>query len=245
MKATVSIIMPAYNAEKTIETSISSVLNQTFTDFILYVIDDASTDNTKSIILNFSDSRIIYLKNECNKGVAISRNKGIELSNSKYIAFLDSDDLWLPEKLQKQINYLEYGWDVVNSNYYSFKDDENILLSTRKSPKIISYSHMLKSNFIGNLTGIYNCEKIGKILQKNNGHEDYIMWLEIVKKSTNSFCIQEPLAKYRLSESSLSGNKFKAMKWQWNIYRNELNFNVLKSSYLFIHYTLNAIKKRR
>ncbi|MBO3023694.1 glycosyltransferase family 2 protein, partial [Providencia rettgeri] len=128
MKAKVAIIMPAHNAERTIKKSIESILNQTFPDFILYIINDASTDNTKSIILNFSDPRIVYLENEYNMGVASSRNKGIKLSNSQYIAFLDSDDLWLPEKLQKQITYLEDGWNVVNSNYYSFKKHENELL---------------------------------------------------------------------------------------------------------------------
>lgn len=245
MKAKVAIIMPAHNAERTIKKSIESILNQTFPDFILYIINDASTDNTKSIILNFSDPRIVYLENEYNMGVASSRNKGIKLSNSQYIAFLDSDDLWLPEKLQKQITYLEDGWNVVNSNYYSFKKHENELLSVRKSPNVISYECMLKSNFIGNLTGIYNCENVGKIYQKQSGHEDYIMWLEIIKKANKSFCIQEPLAKYRLSDDSLSGNKFKAMKWQWKIYRDELGFNILKSLYYFMFYTVNAIKKRR
>ncbi|EIA0196748.1 glycosyltransferase, partial [Escherichia coli] len=195
------------------------------------------------IILSLSDPRIIYLENENNLGVAESRNKGLKNANGMYIAFLDSDDLWLPNKLSSQLKILDSGWDVVCSNYIAFDSAQTEFLRT--SPEIIQYSDMLKSNFIGNLTGVYNRQKLGVFLQKNIGHEDYVMWLQIIKKSRKAFCIQSPLAKYRLSNNSLSGNKFRAISWQWSIYRNELQLSILKSSYYFSHYILNALKKRR
>ncbi|WP_231135758.1 glycosyltransferase family 2 protein [Proteus terrae] len=238
-----SIIMPAYNAEKTIFYSIESILNQTYSNFKIYIINDNSCDKTENIILSFSDERIIYIKNKKNMGVSLSRNIGIKLSKGKFIAFLDSDDLWVPNKLEEQYKKLINGWDVVCSNYTTF--DETNQIKHRVSPEIINYSDMLLSNFIGNLTGVYNKDNIGKVYQKNKGHEDYIMWLDILKKSKKAYCIQKPLAKYRISEKSLSGNKLKAMQWQWSIYRNELNLSFIKSSYYFINYIYNALKKRK
>lgn len=239
-----SIIMPVFNSEKTVSESIKSILNQTYPHFRLYIINDSSTDNSKNIILSFDDKRIIYLETPKNSGVAYTRNIGIKNSKEKYIAFLDSDDLWLPNKLEYQLIKLQAGYDVVCSNYFTFTDDNNNL-NLRKSPTIIQYSLMLKSNFIGNLTGVYNRVNLGRFLQKKIGHEDYVMWLEILKKSGKAFCIQEPLAKYRISDTSLSSNKLKVIKWQWSIYRNELKLSVIKSLFYFSHYLLNAFKKRR
>ncbi|MEY0330988.1 glycosyltransferase family 2 protein [Providencia rettgeri] len=238
-----SIIMPAYNAEKTIYDSIMSILNQDFKFFSLYVINDASSDSTKKIISSICDDRIIYIENPDNLGVSESRNKGLRIAGGKYIAFLDSDDFWLPNKLSSQLKLLNSGWDVVCSNYIAFDSAQTEFLRT--SPEIIQYSDMLKSNFIGNLTGVYNRQKLGIFLQKNIGHEDYVMWLQIIKKSRQAFCIQSPLAKYRLSNNSLSGNKFRAISWQWSIYRSELKLSTVKSIYYFSHYIFNALKKRR
>ncbi|EOX5954297.1 glycosyltransferase family 2 protein [Providencia rettgeri] len=240
---TFSIIMPAYNSEKTIIDSINSVLEQDFDSFILYIVNDASSDNTKDMILSINDKRIIYLENERNLGVAESRNKALIKAKGEYIAFLDSDDIWLPKKLSYQLKLFNEGWDVVCSNYITFTHLNSSTI--RKSPQVITYTDMLKSNFIGNLTGAYNRKKLGVFQQKKIGHEDYIMWLQIIQKAKKAFCIQEPLAKYRLSENSLSGNKLKAMTWQWSIYRNEVKLSILKSSYYFSHYILNALKKRR
>ncbi|EPP1664197.1 glycosyltransferase family 2 protein [Proteus mirabilis] len=239
----ISIIMPAFNAEKTIKESIESILNQTITDFRIYIIDDNSTDKTSEIVYSFNDERIIYFYNDSNQGVSKARNIGIKECRGKYIAFLDSDDLWFPNKLEKQLELLDNGWNVVCSNYITFT--ENNSSNKRLAPEVISYEKMLYSNFIGNLTGIYNSDMLGKFYQKEKGHEDYIMWLEIIKVAGKAHCIQEPLAKYRVSEKSLSGNKLKTMQWQWSIYRNELNLSFIKSSYYFINYIYNALKKRK
>lgn len=239
--------MPAYNAEKTILESIESVISQTYLNWELIIIDDCSNDMTLEIIKKYSiqDSRIKLIKNEFNLGVSSSRNISIKNCSGDFICFLDSDDIWSPNKLEKQMLLLNSGWDVVCSNYTTFSDDSNIILQHRKSPPIIKYTDMLKSNFIGNLTGIYNRKKLGTFFQKKLGHEDYVMWLNILNKSRKAYCIQEPLAKYRISKKSISANKIKTMQWQWFIYRNELQFSLIKSMYYFSHYIVNALKKRR
>lgn len=244
MKEIVSVIMPAYNAEKTIKLSIDSVLRQSFVDFKLYIINDASSDGTEKIVKEFDDPRIVYLKNEQNVGVAQARNKGLELCKGTYISFLDSDDIWYYNKLERQIHYLSNGVDIVCSYYETFLDSADDVVTIRRSPENITFNMMLKSNYIGNLTGIYNAEKLGKVYQENIGHEDYVMWLELMKYSSGCYCIKEALAKYRLSNNSLSGNKFRAILWQWHIYRKSLSFNLLKSLYYFTHYIINGISKR-
>lgn len=247
MKNTISIIMPAYNSETTIEESINSVLYQTYKNWELIIVNDCSIDNTEKIIDSYinKDSRIKKIKTLENSGVSKARNLAISNCIGNYIAFLDSDDLWLPTKLECQLAYLNNGYNIVCSNYINFHDNNNHIRKSTNFPSVINYSMMLKSNFIGNLTGIYNSEKLGKEYQKNKGHEDYIMWLNLLKRSGKAYCIQEPLAKYRISNQSLSGNKLKAIKWQWSIYRNELKLSLPKSIYYFSHYIINALKKRR
>ncbi|MBA8197408.1 glycosyltransferase family 2 protein [Citrobacter freundii] len=239
-----SIIMPAYNAETTIAASINSVLMQSESNFKLYVVNDYSTDSTKEIVLSFTDSRIVYLENDVNLGVAKTRNKAIEACGGIYICFLDSDDLWHPQKLEKQLSILNKGWDVVANNYSTFRYDIANIVNKRTSPEVISFDDMLKSNYIGNLTGIYNAKKLGKFYQKTIGHEDYVMWLEIFAKTKQAYCIQENLAYYRLSKNSLSANKLVVMLWQWNIYRRILHLPLIKSIYYFICYIYLGLSKR-
>lgn len=240
---TISIIMPAFNAGKFVRDSIQSVLNQTYCHWKLYVVNDCSTDNTKEILTEFNDPRIVLLNTPANSGVAEARNIGIAKSQGIYIAFLDSDDLWVETKLEKQLELLEKGNDVVCSHYSTFSDSSDKLLSTRFFPKNITYQDMLVSNKVGNLTGIYNQNKLGKFFQKKIGHEDYVMWLEIIKSAGQAVSIPEVLAFYRVSPTSLSGNKVKASLWQWDIYRKHLQFGVLKSAYYWTRYLFNALNR--
>lgn len=240
--------MPAYNSEKSIASSILSIFEQSFTNYHLYVVDDGSTDNTVNAIKPFlRTNKLTYIRNESNLGVSVARNVGIEASQGNYIAFCDSDDLWLPNKLEHQVNILDSGrYDVVCSNYYTFTDTPSLTGKIRRANEIINYDDMLNSNWIGNSTGIYNQNKIGKIHQKNIGHEDYLMWLSILEKARNhsAYCIPEPLALYRIAEESLSGNKIKAAHWQWEIYRERLHFPFNKSCILLFRYFINAVIKR-
>lgn len=246
MIAEVSIIMPMYNAEHYIRASIYSILNQTFKNFLLYIVDDCSDDSSKQIAESFNDPRIIIVSNVINEGVARSRNKAIKLAQTKYIAFCDSDDIWHEQKLEKQISLLDSGeYNIVGSFYSTFKDESLECAKLISAPEIIFYRDMLKSNWIGNLTGIYNASVLGKVYQEEIGHEDYVMWLTLIKKSRVAYIIQEPLAYYRLSASSLSSNKIKACLWQWKIYRKMLRLNVFESVYYMFFYIVTALNKRR
>jgi glycosyltransferase involved in cell wall biosynthesis len=238
----VSIIMPCYNSERFIVESINSVLDQSYKFFELIIVNDASTDNSVNLISSYKDSRIVLINLEKNEGVSSARNKGLSIAKGDYIAFIDSDDIWISNKLEKQIELLNKDWDVICSNYSTF--NLNGLINTRYAPEIITYKDMLRSCFIGNLTGIYHAKKIGKFYQKNVGSEDYLMWLSVLKKAEKAYCIQEPLAKYRIHETSLSSNKIKSINWQWNIYRKELKLNFIQSFYYLCCYIFHALKKR-
>ncbi|HIA2512479.1 TPA: glycosyltransferase family 2 protein [Escherichia coli] len=246
MIAEVSIIMPMYNAEHYVRASICSILNQTFKNFLLYIIDDCSTDSSKQIAESFNDPRIIIISNAINVGVARTRNKGIELAQTKYIAFCDSDDIWHEQKLEKQISLLDSGkYNVVGSFYSTFKDGKFESAKLISAPELVFYRDMLKSNWIGNLTGIYNAYVLGKVFQQEIGHEDYVMWLKLIEKSRVAYIIQEPLAYYRIRSLSLSSNKMKACLWQWRIYRKILHFNIFRTSCYMFFYIIAALNKRR
>ncbi|ATA22592.1 glycosyl transferase family 2 [Gibbsiella quercinecans] len=244
----VSVIMPVYNAASFIKQSILGVLAQTYQDYHLYVIDDASTDNTAEVIKPFIHDRLTYIRNDTNQGVAETRNIAIEAARGGYIAFCDSDDIWHKNKLARQVGILQTGrYDVVCSHYCTFEQDPQQIKHYRGGQEIIAYRDMLKSNWIGNLTGIYNRHRTGKVFQRKVGHEDYVMWLSVMEKARNrqAYCVPEPLAFYRLSAQSLSGNKIKAADWQWQIYRRHLGFSYQKSCYLFCSYLYNAAMKRQ
>ena len=242
----VSIITPSYNSTKYISQTIDSVINQLYENWEMLIIDDCSPDNANEIIEKYSkkDIRIKLIKLTKNSGPAIARNEGIKQAKGKYIAFLDSDDIWLPEKLEKQVNFMKNNNLAVTCSSYYTIDENNNKINTRIVKELFSYSDMLKSNYIGNLTGIYDCEKLGKVYMDNVGHEDYTLWLKIMKKVATTKAISEPLAKYRILNNSISANKLKVLKWQWNIYRNIVRLDIFRSLYYFLCYIYFSIKKR-
>ncbi|HDZ9226344.1 TPA: glycosyltransferase [Vibrio cholerae] len=242
----ISIVMPCYNAEKSINQSIQSVLNQTYLNWELIIVDDCSIDQTPNIVSNIIDSRVHFYRLNANSGgPSRPRNFALELCRGKYVSFLDADDIWESDKLELQVSMLENDYDIVCSNYTLFLDNNiDEVFSCRKFPREFHFRDMLKWNCIGNLTGIYNREKLGVVFQKDYGHEDYIMWLELVKRVGKVYCVQKPLARYRVTKNSISSDKVKAAKWQWQIYRRELGFSIITSCYYFGYYIINAIKRR-
>lgn len=246
LKNKVSIITPAYNVEHRISETIESVLSQSYTEWEMIIIDDVSNDDTVSIVNDYikKDQRIKLVKLEKNSGPAVARNTGIELAEGKYIAFLDSDDIWLPEKLEKQIQFMKDSNVLLCYSSYLTIDENSEEISKFNIPKTkVSYKELLKTCIIGNLTAIYDTEQIGKFYMEDIGHEDYTLWLKILKKIDYAYGIEEPLAKYRVSRKSVSGNKMKAATWQWNIYREVEKLNLFQSVYYFVYYAFNGLKK--
>ncbi|MEN3323828.1 glycosyltransferase family 2 protein [Mariniflexile soesokkakense] len=239
MKPLVSIITPMFNSEDFISETINSVISQTYTNWELFLIDDCSTDKTLQIVNQFVSQypNIKLLKNDTNLGAAITRNKGIEVSQGKYIAFLDADDLWKPQKLQHQIAFMEtQNCDVSFSSYEQMNETGKPLNKLIKALRELTYQKYLKSNYIGNLTGMYNVEVLGKIMVPNlRKRQDWAMWLMAIKKSGKpAKGIQESLAVYRVRKDSMSSNKINLIKYNYWVYRKGLGFSTLKSVFYML-----------
>ncbi len=244
----VSIIMPNYNGSKYISQAIESVLAQTYKNWELIIIDDCSTDDSLKVIDAYikKDDRIRLIKLENNMGPAIARNVGIDNARGRYIAFLDSDDLWLKHKLENQVVFMqEYQVGLCYSSYYIIDELGKVIGKFEILKDRITYRDMLKTCIIGNSTAIYDVKILGKMFLQDVGHEDYVLWLQILKKIAFGRGIRSFLAMYRLRRSSLSGNKFRSAMWQWNVYRNVEKLSFLRSIYYFgfyIWYGLNKYK---
>ena len=247
MQALVSIIMPCYNAQEYIEEAIRSVIQQHYQNWELIIINDSSSDNSQEIIEIYraQESRIVSLHNSDNIGAARSRNRGLELARGDYIAFLDSDDIWLPMKLNKQVALMQKEHIALCYSAYEVIDTQGVKTSTFHVPSRLSYSDMLKTSIMGTLTTIYHAKTLGKYYFEELGHEDYVMKLQLLKRVPFAQGINEPLAKYRIHTKSLSRNKFHAAQWQWKIYREVEHLSLAKSIYYFLHYAYFGVFKYR
>lgn len=244
--AEVSIIMPSYNSAEFIEASIKSVLEQTFNDWQLLIISNGSGDNSEEIIKSYAqdDERIILYSLTKNSGAAGARNYGIERVNTKYIAFLDSDDIWKPEFLKNMLAFIQEGdKSFVCSAYEVMNEAGDSILKLREVPEKVGYYDILKTNTIGCLTAIFNCEKLGKELMPFVGHEDCALWLKLLKKTEYCYGLNKPLALYRFRKNSLSGNKFKAATFQWSLYRKAAKLSIPKSIWYFVQYAVHGLLK--
>jgi len=223
MNELVSIIMPSYNTAQYITETIESVLNQTYTNWELIIVDDCSPDNTDQVVKSFlSDGRIRYLKNEKNSGAAVSRNKALREAKGKWIAFLDSDDLWMPDKLMKQVSFMGK-----NGYHFSYTNYAEIDVSGKRNGISVTGPHKItKTGFFnycwpGCLTVMYDAETIGLIqiadIKKNN---DYAMWLKVCQKA-DCYLLDEELALYRRGRAgSVSTHSIKTMiGWHYRLYR--------------------------
>ena len=233
-----------YNSEAFISDTIFSVISQTYNNWELLLIDDGSNDKTLESVnlVATRNSKIKLFKNETNQGAAIARNKGIEAAKGEYIAFLDADDLWKPEKLEKQIAFmLTENCDVCFSSYEHIDEAGNSLNRLVKALPELTYHKYLKSNYIGNLTGIYNAKVLGKITAPNlRKRQDWLLWLSAIKKSGKpAKGIQESLAYYRVREDSMSASKMNLLKHNYWVYKKGLRFSTLKS----VRYMLIFLKE--
>lgn len=242
----VSIIMAAYNAEKTIGIAIDSILAQTYSDWELLVVNDCSRDNTAAIVASYSDPRIRLLKNDKNSGVSISRKKGMEAANGEWIAVLDSDDAWTADKLEKQIKLArETGAELIFTGS-AFMDDGGQPIDWQLHvPTMLSYRELLKQNLVSNSSVL-----VKAVLYKefyaigDEMHEDFAIWLGITKTGRMAYGIDEPLLIYRVADSSKSSNKVKAAKMNWNTYRY-VGLNPVSACYYMCWYTVKGLLKYR
>ncbi len=207
----VSIIMPSWNTERFIAESIQCVIDQTYQNWELLIVDDCSTDNTDEVVKPFlSDPRIKYLHNEKNSGAALTRNKAMREAQGEWIAFLDSDDLWMPEKLEKQIEFMRQGGYVLSYTEYEKIDEGDKPLNIYVSgPDVVNKQKMYQYDYIGQLTMMYSAKHFGLIqikdIKKNN---DYAIRLQLYKKTgTEAHLLKENLAKYRVRKKSISHDK--------------------------------------
>ena len=227
--------MPAHNAEAFISESISSVQQQTHTNWELLVIDDASHDQTVQIVEKFqaTDERIKLYPLPANQGAGFARNIGIKASEGDFIAFLDADDLWKSEKLETQLKFMESNnAEVCYSSYELINEQGSSLGKKVVALENLPFSKLLKANYVGNLTGIYNRSALGKVycplIRKR---QDWGLWLLAVKKAGGAKGITQPLASYRIRKHSISGNKWEMLGYNYKVYRKVLGFSAVKSAF--------------
>lgn len=247
-KDKISIIIPTYNSSRFIISTLESVKIQTYRNFEVIIIDDCSNDNTIDLIEKFifenPNLDIKFIKKEQNTGVAVSRNIGIDESKGKYIAFLDSDDLWEMDKLEKQINFSKSnGYSFIYNAIDIINENGEIIKKKRKIIKIVSYKTLLKQTIISTSSVFIDIEKIGYFqMPLLRSGQDYATWLILLRKN-NAYGIDEALTHYRRSNNSLSSNKFKSIKQVYSIQRKQEKIGVLSSTYNTIFFIINAFIK--
>lgn len=245
MSSKVSVIIPIYNQEKYIEECINSVLNQTYTNIEIIVINDCSTDSSLNLVNTIKDDRIRIISLEKHSGVSIARNKGIELATGEYIAFLDSDDYWVPEKIEKQIDFIKRNnYEFIYGSYTFLKKD--LKKNTVYVPEKLIYEEAIKNTTIFVSTVMLDMKKISKeelYMPNVEIGQDSVTWWRILKRGRTAYGMQDVLAYYRVWDKSLSSNKIKAVFGAWKNYFKE-DIPLFKKIYCFLCYIKNAIKRR-
>ena len=238
--------MPCFNSASFVGDAIESVIGQTLGDWELIVVDDHSVDNTVEIVKSYqsSDPRIKLLTLGENQGAAGARNAAINLSQGRYIAFLDSDDWWRPEKLSVQLKALEAGDARICFASYEKADEQKYLHGLVAAPAAVSFSDLLKFNPIGCSTAIYDTVRCGgKVLMPSiRKRQDYGLWLRLLKDGGCAIGLEAPLAFYRVRRNSVSSNKFSAALYHWKVLREEGGVSVLSAAYYFCFYAVRGLK---
>jgi teichuronic acid biosynthesis glycosyltransferase TuaG len=244
----ISIVTPCYNSSDFISNTMDSVINQTYNNWELIIIDDCSTDNSVDIIEKYiiTESRIKLFRNNSNSGAAASRNLGLLKSSGRFLAFLDSDDLWEPIKLEKQINFmLENNCPISFTNYELIDEKGNSMNRIINSVKEINYKAYLKNTLIGMSTSMIDTSKTELFEFVNlRTRQDTYLWITLLKRGLVAYGLNMTLVKYRVRNDSISANKIKAAIQVWKLYYNLEKLGYILSVYYFMFYVLNAIKKR-
>lgn len=243
----ISIITPAYNAGRFLPEAVQSVEQQTFTDWEMIIVDDCSKDDTYKVACGFAknDNRIKVIQHKINSGVAAARNTALDAATGDYIAFLDSDDKWMPEKLEMQLSFMErYNYALTYTSYQLFNSNTGQLERIILAPKKMTARAIYGNTAIGCLTVIVNRKMVGTFHMPLLNHtEDNCTWQEILNRGYVAYGMDEVLSLYREGNTSLTNSKKKAAMQQWQTYREYYKFSVLESVCYFICYAINAIKK--
>ena len=242
----VSIIMPNYNSAEYIGRAIESVLAQSYSNWELWFVDDCSTDNSLEIINRYDDPRICTIKNASNFGAAASRNKAIEKAKGRWIAFLDSDDLWDRDKLQSQLLFMDKTQTAFSFTAYKvINNNDEVIAQFFPKKDVYDYNTILKHCYIGCSTVMYDCKHLGKVYMPIEAvkREDFACWLKILKSGMNAACFHQFLTLYRVHNGSVSSNKLKMIKYQWNVYRNIEGLSITKTLYYMINWGINGLFK--
>ena len=244
----VSIIVPVYNAEKFISETIKIVQNQTYQNWELILVNDCSKDSSVEIIKKSqeSDKRIILIDQKTNQGAANTRNTGIKNAKGKYLCFLDADDLWEKEKLEKQIKFMKENDCAFSFTGYEFANYKGEPLGKKVFvPSKINYKQALKNTTIFTSTVMFDLTKLTKenIYMPNVKSEDTACWWKVLK-IVDAYGLNEILSYYRRSEGTLSSNKFEAIKRVWHLYRDQEKLNIIESIYNFSGYAVRAVLRR-
>jgi teichuronic acid biosynthesis glycosyltransferase TuaG len=237
-KPLVSIITPSYNSAKFILETIQSVQNQTYQNWEMIIVDDCSSDETVSIIdrIANNDGRIQLFKLSKNSGTGMARNTALDKATGKFIAFLDADDLWKPEKLDKQLDFMKANNLPFTFSFYECINEAGKPLNRRiEAPLDLSYTRLFFCNYVGNLTGIYDANYFGKIpVSSLRKRQDWMMWLTVLKKIQFAQPVPESLALYRIRENSISASKFDLIKHNFSVYRTHHRFNFIGATLCMI-----------
>ena len=246
----VSIVIPVYNCEKFLKDTINTLQSQTYKNWEALFVNDCSKDKSAEIIEKESlkDNRIKLINLKENSGAAIARNTGMEKAKGRFIAFLDSDDLWKEEKLEKQLKFIKEGNYAFTFTSYEFVTEDGAKTGKIvKVPSKINYKQALKNTTIFTSTVIFDVKQLGKELIKMPNvkrGQDSATWWKVLKNGNIAYGLDENLSFYRRSENTLSSNKFKALKRTWNLYRNVEHLSIPKSLYNFFWYCINAVRRR-
>lgn len=244
----ISVITPSFNSSKFIADTIESVINQTYENWEMIIVDDCSTDNTREILSSYAqkDGRInvIFLKE--NSGAGAARNRALEAAKGRFITFLDSDDLWVPEKLQTQLEFM-LGHDIAFSftEYELMNEEGERLNKIIRVPEKIDYHGLLKNTIIGCLTVMIDREKTGDFKMLNiKSRQDFVLWLAILKKGFTAYGLQKTLSIYRIVKGSVSSNKLKTAKRNWYVFRKIEKLSFPYAVWCFVNYAFYAVWKR-
>ena len=241
----VSIIMPCYNASAFLKETLDSVLAQTYQNFELLITDDCSTDDSVAVIRSFGDPRIKLFHNEKNSGAAETRNRSIRHASGKWIAFLDSDDLWEKDKLEKHLNFMVEKGVALSMTYYRIMNAEGeIVKEYCPSKEFYVYKDVLKQCPLSCSTVIFDAEKLGKVeMPQAEKREDLAYWLLLMRGGEKAWCYPELLTTYKVHANSVSSNKAKMIKYQWRVYRRNERIGLIPAAYYLANWAIRGFLK--